>query len=81
MMDKIKSNWNQQVELPGTVLIKFTILRDGRLTETTVERSSGALSLDQNAQRAVMVTRQLTALPAAFPNPTLTVHLNFQYQR
>jgi TonB family protein len=81
MMDKIKSNWNQQVELPGTVLIKFTIQRDGRLTETTVERSSGALSLDQNAQRAVMVTRQLTALPAAFPNPTLTVHLNFQYQR
>jgi TonB family protein len=81
MMDKIKSNWNQQVELPGTVLIKFTIQRDGRLTETTVERSSGALSLDQNAQRAVMVTRQLTGLPAAFPNPTLTVHLNFQYQR
>jgi TonB family protein len=81
MMDKIKSNWNQQVELPGTVLVKFTIQRDGRLTETTVERSSGALSLDQNAQRAVMVTRQLTALPAAFPNPTLTVHLNFQYQR
>jgi periplasmic protein TonB len=81
MMDKIKSNWNQQVELPGTVLIKFTIQRDGRLTDTTVERSSGALALDQNAQRAVMVTRQLTALPAAFPNPTLTVHLNFQYQR
>jgi TonB family protein len=81
MMDKIKSNWNQQVELPGTVLVKFTIQRDGRLTDTTVERSSGALSLDQNAQRAVMVTRQLTVLPAAFPNPTLTVHLNFQYQR
>jgi TonB family protein len=81
MMDKIKGNWNQQVELPGTVLVKFTIQRDGRLTDTMVEKSSGALSLDQNAQRAVMVTRQLTALPAAFPNPTLTVHLNFQYQR
>lgn len=81
MMDKIKSNWNQQVELPGTVIVKFTIQRDGRLTDTIVERSSGTLSLDQNAQRAVMVTRQLVALPAAFPNPTLTVHLNFQYQR
>lgn len=81
MMDKIKNNWNQQVELPGTVVVKFTIQRDGRLTDTMVEQSSGALSLDQNAQRAVMVTRQLTGLPAAFPNPTLTVHLNFQYQR
>ena len=67
--------------MPGTVVVKFTIQRDGRLTDTIVERSSGTLSLDQNAQRAVMVTRQLTPLPAAFPNPTLTVHLNFQYQR
>ena len=81
MMEKIRSNWNQQVELPGVVVVQFTIQRDGRLTDTRVERSSGTLSLDQNAQRAVMVTRQLVALPAAFPNPTLTVHLNFQYQR
>jgi TonB family protein len=81
MVDKIKSNWNQQVEVPGLVIVKFTIQRDGRLTDVSTERSSGTLSLDQNAQRAVLVTRQLTALPAAFPNPTLTVHLNFQYQR
>jgi hypothetical protein len=27
------------------------------------------------------VTRTLPPLPAAFPNATLTVHLNFQYQR
>jgi TonB family protein len=81
MMEKIKSNWNQQVELPGIVIVKFTIQRDGRLTEPLVERTSGTLSLDQNALRAVMVTRQLVALPAAFPNPTLTVHLNFQYQK
>jgi TonB family protein len=81
MVDKIRSNWSQQVEVPGAVVVKFTIQRDGRLTDTVVERSSGTLSLDQNAQRAVMVTRQLTSLPSAFPNPTLTVHLNFQYQR
>lgn len=81
MMDKIKSNWNQQVELPGIVVVQFTIQRDGRLTDTIVERTSGTLSLDQNALRAVMVTRQLVALPAAFPNPTLTVHLNFQYHK
>ena len=81
MVDKIKSNWSQQVEVPGEVVIKFTIQRDGRLSDTIVERSSGTLSLDQNAQRAVMVTRQLIPLPQPFPNPTLTVHLNFQYQR
>ena len=32
------------------------------------------------AQRAVVATSQLPPLPSAFPNPTLTVHLNFQYQ-
>ena len=81
MVDKIRSNWNQRVEVPGAIVVKFTIQRDGRLTETVVEQSSGTLSLDQNAQRAVMVTRQLTPLPAAFPNPTLTVFLNFEYSR
>jgi TonB family protein len=81
MVDKIRGNWSQQVEVSGLTVIKFTIQRDGRLTDTIVDRSSGTLSLDQNAQRAVMVTRQLPPLPAAFPNPTLTVSLHFQYQR
>lgn len=81
MVDKIRGNWSQQVEVSGLTVVKFTIQRDGRLTEPTVEQSSGTLSLDQNAQRAVMVTRQLPPLPAAFPNPTLTVSLHFQYQR
>ena len=80
MVDKIRSNWNKQVEVRGVVSVKFTIQRDGRLTDTSVDRSSGTLSLDQNAMRAVMVTRQLVALPSAFPNPTLTVYLNFEYQ-
>ena len=35
----------------------------------------------QRAPRASLVTRQLPPLPAGFPNPTLTVHLNFQYTR
>ncbi len=80
MVDKIRGNWNKQVEVRGVVSIKFTIQRDGRLTDTAVDRSSGTLALDQNALRAVMVTRQLVALPSAFPNPTLTVYLNFEYQ-
>jgi TonB family protein len=81
MIDRIRSNWSQQVEVPGTVIVKFTIQRDGTLADATVELSSGYSSLDLNARRAIQVTRQLPPLPAAFPNPSLTVHLNFQYQR
>ena len=54
-----------------------------------------ALDYDYDAQRKesltacnlcgagefVILTKQLPALPDSFPNPTLTVHLNFQYQR
>jgi len=33
------------------------------------------------ALRAVIGTRQMMPLPGAYPNPTLGVHLNFEYQR
>jgi protein TonB len=81
MIDRIRSNWSQLVEVPGTTVVKFTIQRDGTLTDITSEVTSGYSSLDLNARRAIQVTRQLAPLPAAFSNPTLTVHLNFQYQR
>lgn len=81
MVERIRSSWVQQAEVAGIVVVKFTIERDGRLTQTSVETSSGYATLDLNAQRAVAATRQLPPLPAAFPNPNLTVHLNFQYQR
>jgi len=45
-----------------------------------IEKPSGTSTLDLAALRAVMSTRTLQPLPDAFPNPTLTVHLNFQYQ-
>jgi periplasmic protein TonB len=81
MLERIRSSWDQRAETSGAVIVKFTIERDGRITATTVEKASGYAPLDISAQRAVLVTRQLPPLPSAFPNPTLTVHLNFQYQR
>src|SRR5438477_6335266 len=79
MNEKIRGNWNQTAEVPGSVIVKFTIQRDGRLTESSIERSSGTAALDNAARRAVEVTRQLTPLPAGYLNPTLTIHLTFQY--
>jgi TonB family protein len=81
MVQRIRSNWNPQAETPGDVVVKFTIQRSGALTDTEVEQSSGYAALDLNARRALASTRQLPALPDAFPNATLTVHLRFQYTR
>jgi len=72
--------WNQNYRATaGQVVVRFTIQRDGSLTDVLVERT-GDPTLNIAAQRAVVLTRNCPPLPDAFPNPTLTVHLNFQYQ-
>lgn len=81
MDERIRANWNDRAEVTGVVTIKFTIGRDGALKDIDIERSSGYGALDLGARRAVLLTRQLPPLPAAFPNPTLTVYLNFEYTR
>lgn len=81
MNSSIMANWNQHAEAPGSVIMRFTVQRDGRLTDIANDQSSGTLSLDLNAKRALELTRQLPPLPAAYPNQTLTVHLTFNYSR
>jgi TonB family protein len=80
-VERIRGNWDQRVETTGVTIVFFTIQRDGTLNNYKVERSSGAQVLDNNALRAISRTKQLPPLPAAFPNPTLPVHLTFEYKR
>ncbi len=80
MVDRIRHNWDQRAD-PRVAVVRFTIQRDGTLTSIDLERSTGDAVLDTAAERAVVLTRQLPPLPAQFPNPTLTVNLNFQYMR
>jgi protein TonB len=81
MLERVRAHWEARAEVPGEVVVVFTIQRNGSITGVTVERSSGYAALDINAYRAVLNARQLPPLPEAFTNPTLTVHLNFQYTR
>jgi len=80
MIQRIRSVWAQNQGVTAQCTIKFTILRDGKITDTIVEKSSGDAALDLAARRAVAVT-QLPPLPDAFTNSTLTMHLTFQYTR
>ena len=81
MIELIQRNWSAKQSVAGQTMMKFTIQRDGRLTDMQLEQSSGYFALDQTSQRALLLTRQLPPLPAQFPEPSLTVHLNFQYER
>jgi periplasmic protein TonB len=81
MVQRIRNNWDTKVDDAGKAVVKFTIQRDGRIVGPSVEKSSGYSTLDLNALRALVYTKQLPALPDAFPNPTLTVNLIFEYTR
>jgi len=80
MVSLIQRNWDQNQGVVGTTWMKFTIERDGMIVMPAIERSSGFFALDNSAQRALLLAK-LTPLPAAFPNPTLTVHIQFKYSR
>lgn len=80
MISRIRSAWNQNQGATGTSLIRFTINRDGSITNASIFKPSGTVTLDTAALRAVLATRTLPPLPDAFPNPTLTMRLSFEYQ-
>jgi outer membrane biosynthesis protein TonB len=79
MQRLVVANWQQHQGQVGLSRMKFTIQRDGTITDISVEQSAGPF-LDLVSQRALEQTRRLPPLPAAFTNPRLTVHLEFQYK-
>jgi TonB family protein len=80
MVIAIRRNWDQSQGLVGSTTMMFTIQRNGTIQSPQVEKSSGFVALDNAAMRALQLSR-LAPLPAAFENPTLTVHLRFDFQR
>jgi periplasmic protein TonB len=81
MVELIQRNWNNQHATTGATTMRFTIQRDGTLDAIRLAQTSGHWALDNAAERALHLTARLPPLPAAFPNPTLTVHLRFEYER
>ena len=81
MVQLIRSNWNDKQGVAGKVVVKFTIRRDGMLTNVEVSQPSGNPLLDLESRRAVLNTQRLPPLPAEFTRPTLTVDLIFDYKR
>jgi TonB family protein len=81
MVATINRNWSSRQATVGITTMRFTIQRDGTLTDITVEKSSGYQALDFMAQRALIAVGKLAPLPAEYTNPSLTINLQFEYQR
>lgn len=80
MIERIRSAWNRNQGATGLVKVKFSIQRNGTIANASIENGSGNSTLDLTALRAVISTRTLPPLPDQYPNPTLGVHLQFEYQ-
>jgi outer membrane biosynthesis protein TonB len=80
MVTLIQRNWQANQGVRANTVMKFTITRVGIIQGVMVERPSGFLALDLAAERALLTTR-LPELPPQFPDPSLTVHITFEYQR
>ncbi len=81
MLDLIRRNWDYRQQAAGSNVVKFTITRDGTLTAVQLEKASGYPALDLLSNRALLLTKKIQPLPDAFTEPSLTVHLVFEYQR
>ena len=80
MADLVKQSWNRNKGLTGVTKMMFTIQKNGTIEGIRLETPSGFAALDDEAARALRVAR-LPPLPSRYTNPTLTVHLEFAYER
>jgi TonB family protein len=76
----IQRTWEQNQGVAGSTGVKFTIMRNGTIQAPQIEKPSGYEVLDLAAMRALQRTT-LPPLPQEFSNPTLTVHMRFDYSR
>lgn len=81
MVQSIRRNWSQNQGATGQVVVKYTIRRDGVITNVEVTKPSGNFILDNESRRAVLKTAKLPPLPDRYTGQHLTIHLEFQYQR
>ena len=80
MVTLIQRSWDQNQGVVGSTTMRFTILRDGRIQAPQIAKPSGFIALDSSAMRAVQLAT-LPPLPTAYTNATLTVNVQFDYQR
>lgn len=84
--DRISSNWLLSLIDPNLlkarrVYVEFDIGRGGSITNLHVTQSSGYPEVDRSAERAVLASSPLPALPQAYHGSTVHVIFYFDYHR
>ena len=85
MVSKIRVNWYENMPellrtgVKGVVTIRFTIHRDGHISDITILSTSGIPPYDFAAKKAIELSSPLKPLPLDFPNQTERVTCMFFY--
>lgn len=85
MVARIRVNWMSvmpdllRTGMQGVVTIRFTIHRDGQITDVTILNSSGIPPYDFAAKKAIENSSPLNPLPKDFPMPSERVTAMFYY--
>ncbi|HUP50627.1 MAG TPA: energy transducer TonB [Thermoanaerobaculia bacterium] len=85
MVSRIRVNWYNNMPqlirtgMAGVVTIRFTIQRDGRITDVMLLNSSTIPPYDFAARKAIELSSPLNPLPKDFPNPSERVTAMFYY--
>ncbi len=85
LRSKISSVWRYPSEasakgLTGTVTVRFSIARSGRLTSLSVTNSSGQHLLDDEALRTIKAAAPFHSFPQEFTISKLNVLASFEYE-
>jgi len=83
---RVSSNWLQSTVDPSVsasprVIVTFTILRNGTVTNVQIIQSSNNYSVDSSATRAVKESSPLAALPPEYSGSTVNVEFWFDFHR
>jgi len=87
MVSRIRVNWYANMPqiirtgMQGVATIRFTINRDGRISDITILNSSGVPPYDFAARKAIELSSPLNPLPKDFPNPSERVTAMFYYNK
>ena len=85
MVSKIRVNWYSNMPqiirtgLKGVVTIRFTIQRDGSITNLSILSGSSIPPYDFAAKKAIELSSPLAPLPSDFPNADERVTVMFYY--
>ncbi|MGH9715670.1 MAG: energy transducer TonB [Candidatus Acidiferrales bacterium] len=83
---RISSNWLQSTVDPSVayaprVIVTFTILRNGTITNIQIQRSSNIGSVDTSAVRAIQSSSPVQQLPPGYSGSEVNVQFWFDFHR